>query len=146
MSKSENKPLTKKQESFCQEFVVDNNATQAAIRAGYSEKSARAMACENLTKPNIQAQIAILRAEGAKRNSTTVDLIDQMHREAFDIAKKTESPAAMTSAARNLAELYGMNIRTTKMAGKLQAPIEFQLNMTPEEKKLLINALKSPTG
>ncbi|NEG57975.1 terminase small subunit [Pantoea agglomerans] len=55
--------LTDKQEMFCREYLIDLNATQAAIRAGYSEKTARASGCENLTKPDIQNRIAELKAD-----------------------------------------------------------------------------------
>ncbi|XUV83548.1 terminase small subunit [Enterobacter sp. TMH.L2] len=54
--------LTDKQEMFCREYLIDLNATQAAIRAGYSEKTARALGCENLTKPDIQTRIAELKS------------------------------------------------------------------------------------
>ena len=49
--------MTAKQQRFCDEYLVDLNATQAAIRAGYSEKNARNIASENLAKPNIKAYI-----------------------------------------------------------------------------------------
>lgn len=49
--------LTAKQRRFCDEYLIDLNATQAAIRAGYSEKNARNIASENLAKPNIKAYI-----------------------------------------------------------------------------------------
>ena len=49
--------MTEKQKRFCDEYLIDLNATQAAIRAGYSAKTAKAIGCENLTKPNIQAYI-----------------------------------------------------------------------------------------
>lgn len=55
--------LTDKQEMFCQEYLKDLNLTQAAIRAGYSEKTAKEIGCENLTKPNIQLRIAELKAK-----------------------------------------------------------------------------------
>ncbi|WP_058962519.1 terminase small subunit [Type-E symbiont of Plautia stali] len=55
--------LTDKQEMFCREDLIDLNATQAAIRAGYSEKTARASGCENLTKPDIQNRIVELKAQ-----------------------------------------------------------------------------------
>lgn len=55
--------LTDKQEMFCREYLIDLNATQAAIRAGYSEKTARASGCENLTKPDIQNRIVELKAQ-----------------------------------------------------------------------------------
>ena len=47
--------LTAKQRAFCHEFVKDLNATQAAIRAGYSEKAAAVQGSENLRKPNVSA-------------------------------------------------------------------------------------------
>jgi len=49
--------LTYKQQRFCEEYILDWNATRAAIAAGYSEKTARSIACENLTKPYIKAYI-----------------------------------------------------------------------------------------
>ena len=49
--------LTKKQRIFIDEYLKCWNATEAARRAGYSEKTARAIGCENLTKPDIEAAI-----------------------------------------------------------------------------------------
>jgi phage terminase small subunit len=54
--------LTDKQEMFCREYLVDLNATQAAIRAGYSDKTANRTASENLSKPDIQNRISELKA------------------------------------------------------------------------------------
>lgn len=50
--------LNPKQQRFVAEYLKDLNATQAAIRAGYSAKTAAVIGCENLTKPNIAAAIA----------------------------------------------------------------------------------------
>lgn len=55
--------LTDKQEMFCREYLIDLNATQAAIRAGYSDKTANRTASENLSKPDIQNRIAELKAQ-----------------------------------------------------------------------------------
>ncbi len=55
--KSKAGKLTPKQARFVAEYLVDLNAAQAAIRAGYSAKTAKEIGCENLTKPNIQAAI-----------------------------------------------------------------------------------------
>ena len=71
------KELNDKQKLFCQEYMKDLNATQAAIRAGYSEKTARNIACENLTKPYIQEYIQELQEGIKKRNQITVDEIMQ---------------------------------------------------------------------
>jgi len=58
--------LNAKQEMFCREYLIDLNATQASIRAGYSEKTAKEIGCENLTKPHIYTFIAELKAERAE--------------------------------------------------------------------------------
>jgi len=50
--------LTEKQKVFCREYIFDWNATRAARVAGYSEDAIRAIASENLTKPNIKAYIS----------------------------------------------------------------------------------------
>lgn len=55
--------LTAKQQRFCDEYLIDLNATQAAIRAGYSKKNANNIASENLAKPNIQKYIRDRMAE-----------------------------------------------------------------------------------
>ncbi|EAB6516287.1 terminase small subunit, partial [Shigella flexneri] len=55
--------LTDKQELFAREYLKDLNATQAAIRAGYSEDSAAVQGCKNLIKANIAKRIAELKAE-----------------------------------------------------------------------------------
>jgi len=54
--------LTAKQERFCEEYMIDLNATQAAIRAGYSENTATVIGSENLAKPYIAERISVLRA------------------------------------------------------------------------------------
>lgn len=69
--------LTAKQERFVEEYLIDLNATQAAIRAGYSQKTARVTASKLLTKANIQAAIAERQKEIRKRNDVTIDRLIQ---------------------------------------------------------------------
>lgn len=76
--------LNAKQKRFCDEYLVDLNATQAAIRAGYSVETARAIGCENLTKPNIQREIARAMAERSKRTGVNQDrVVQELARIAF---------------------------------------------------------------
>ncbi len=49
--------LTLKQKRFADEYIISANATAAAIKAGYSKKTARSIGQENLTKPDIKAYI-----------------------------------------------------------------------------------------
>lgn len=73
--------LTSKQLKFCEEYLVDLNATQAAIRAGYSEKTAKEIGCENLTKPNIAEKVAELKAQRSARVEITADyVISSLHK------------------------------------------------------------------
>lgn len=67
------KKLTDKQEQFCQQFLVDLNATQACIRAGYSEHTAKEIGYEHLTKPHIIERIAELKAKRAEKLEVTQD-------------------------------------------------------------------------
>jgi len=67
------KILTAKEQRFIEEYCVDLNATQAAIRAGYSRKSAHDSGYENLRKPVIASSIANYKAELAARTRMTKD-------------------------------------------------------------------------
>lgn len=60
------KRMTAKQKRFCDEYLIDLNATQAAIRAGYSERSANRIGTENMSKPVIKAYITARMAEKDK--------------------------------------------------------------------------------
>ncbi len=61
--------LTARQEQFCREYIIDLNATQAAIRAGYSETTAKETEYENLTKPHIKTRIEELKQDRLLRFS-----------------------------------------------------------------------------
>lgn len=67
--------LTKKQKLFVEEYLIDLNATQAAIRAGYSPDTAKEIGCENLTKPNIRNEIEKRMAERSRRTGINQDRI-----------------------------------------------------------------------
>lgn len=67
--------LTKKQKLFIDEYLIDLNATQAAIRAGYSVNDAKEQGYENLTKPHIQEAIAKSMAERSKRTGVNQDRV-----------------------------------------------------------------------
>lgn len=49
--------MTEKQKRFCEEYLIDTNATKAAERAGYSKKTAYSIGIENLRKPEIKAYL-----------------------------------------------------------------------------------------
>jgi phage terminase small subunit len=76
--------LTPKQVRFVQEYLIDLNAAQAAIRAGYSAKTARVIGHEILTKPEIAAAIEKAKAERAQRTRLTGDMVvDELRKIGF---------------------------------------------------------------
>lgn len=105
--------LTPKQQRFVEEYLVDFNATQAAIRAGYSERSARMQASRMLTKANVQDVIASRKAEltddagtrartvlqGLQRiiQTNPLDYLDftDPNRPTFNLARLTPEQAAL---------------------------------------------------
>lgn len=76
--------MTNKQKRFCEEYLIDLNATQAAIRAGYSPESAASIGSENMQKPDIRARIDKAMAERSKRTGANADrVIRELARVAF---------------------------------------------------------------
>jgi phage terminase small subunit len=65
-----NKKLTPKQKRFVEEYLIDLNATRAAKAAGYSEKTAKAIGTENLSKPTIMQAIT----KGMKRTTAKAEI------------------------------------------------------------------------
>ena len=67
--------LTPKQQRFVEEYLIDLNATQSAIRAGYSERTAKSIGQENLTKPDIQKAIQEAQSKLTERTEITQDYV-----------------------------------------------------------------------
>lgn len=67
--------LTEKQKRFVEEYLVDLNATQAAIRAGYSQKTAEVIGYENLRKPQIAEAISKAIGSRSARTEITQDMV-----------------------------------------------------------------------
>ena len=76
--------MTKRQKRFCEEYLRDLNATQAAIRAGYSTASASDIGSENMQKLEIKAEIDKQMAERSKRTGITQDrVLEELAKIAF---------------------------------------------------------------
>lgn len=131
--------LTAKQEMFCKEYLVDLNATQAAKRAGYSEKTAKESGCENLTKLNIQERIAELKAGREERLQIDADWVlrqaVKVHErcmQAEPIIVNGESTGEYkfdSSGANKALELVGKHVNVQAWKEKIE--IEAAENMTP---------------
>ncbi|MDA0989058.1 MAG: terminase small subunit, partial [Chloroflexi bacterium] len=80
MSNRVQQPLTPKQQSFVEEFMVDLNATQAYLRAGYRANTntvARVESSKLLAKPNIQVAIQSARQQLSERTHVDQDMVIQ---------------------------------------------------------------------
>ena len=101
--------LTAKQKIFVQEYLVDLNATQAAIRAGYSPKTANRTASENLSKPDIQAAIHKSMQKREKRVEVNQDYVIS---KLFEITEKEASDMPESDLK------YGSKIKAIELLGK----------------------------
>lgn len=111
--------MTKKQKLFVEEYLIDLNATQAAIRAGYSVASAKEIACENLTKPNIQEAIAKAMAERSKRTGISQDrVVQELAKLAFvnisDVVDLDTCTVKSTATEEDLACIQSIKIKPTE--------------------------------
>lgn len=76
--------LNERQKRFCEEYVIDLNATKAAERAGYAKKTSYSMGHELLKKPEIQAFVGDLRKKQQERCEVTADrIVNELARVAF---------------------------------------------------------------
>jgi len=101
----EEQKLTPKQSAFTAEYLVDRNATQAAIRAGYSEKTAQRIGFENLTKPVIAKVIEQAIKIQSERTKVTADkVIAEYAKIAFADVRSFIDPGGKTKSIHDLSK------------------------------------------
>lgn len=129
--------MTNKQKRFIEEYLIDFNATQSAIRAGYSVDTAYQSGAENLKKPQIKSKIEKALAERSRRTGITQDrVIQELARVAFvnfnDVVDengeiKTDASADDLACVESYKVENGYSIngrfskREVKLASKLKA-------------------------
>lgn len=84
--------LTAKQQRFAEEYLVDLNGTQAAIRAGYSSKTANEQAARLLAKDSVQAYVTELRQAQSKRTQIDADYVLGTIHETVERCRQTVRP------------------------------------------------------
>ena len=128
--------MTPKQAAFVDEYLIDLNATQAAIRSGYSVSSARQIGEENLSKPDIAAAVAAGIDARSKRTEITqdrvltdIELIKQdAMRKAYD--KNGNEAMINHTSALKACELQGRHLQmwNDKMALTIESITDEELN------------------
>lgn len=131
--------LTEKQKRFAEEYLIDLNATQAAIRAGYSPNTARDIGCENLAKPNIRACIDKEIAERSKRTGINQDrVIRELARLAFvnanDVIDMEEATLKDGATEDDTAAIASVKVKT--IPTKEGEGIEREIKLTDKLKAL----------
>lgn len=100
--------LTTKQARFVEEYLLDSNGAQAALRAGYGPCGAKVAACRLLARPNLRRAIETgRRAYSEQLAITRADIVVKLL-EAFEIAKEKREPMGMVRASAELARLLGL--------------------------------------
>ena len=147
--------MTAKQQRFCDEYLIDLNATQAAIRAGYSKKTAQQMSAENLLKPVIKEYISERMAEKednliAKQDEVLKYFTSVMRGESYSsvlarcedgsetVIEKPPDEKERLDAAKQLAKRYGLDreeIEKQAKIEKLKAEIARLKGETPDDDK-----------
>ncbi len=127
--------MTDKQKRFCEEYMIDLNATQAAIRAGYSPKTANEQAARLLANASIQNRIAQLQAEQSRRTGVSADrVVRELARIAFanasDLIDPETASVKLDASRDDLAAVQSIKVKSfgedgleheVKLADKLKA-------------------------
>lgn len=143
--------MTPKQVKFCDEYLIDNNATQAAIRAGYSKKTAGQIGEQNLRKLEIAKYIEERLQKAQIRNEITLDdIIKELDENRYAaLAAETVQSAAATSATMAKAKLLGFVVERSE--SKVESTFEqtllvIQTQDLTDEQLRAISAIKINGG
>ncbi|MEI7431677.1 MAG: terminase small subunit [Betaproteobacteria bacterium] len=122
--------LTVRQEKFVEHYAICSNAAEAARLSGYSPKTARQIATENLTKPAIKDAIAARQRFFADELRITKDDVLAGLLSAIQMAREQQNPGAMISGLVQIAKLCGFyepevhQVHLTDDAGRLLSKFE----------------------
>lgn len=129
--------MTLKQKRFVQEYMVDLNATQAAIRAGYSKKTAGSIGQENLKKPAIRSELQVLiQKMGEKAEITQEMVVSELRKIAFAEASDINTSELKYTNKLRALELLGkhLGMYTEKIEHSGEAGLKIE--MAPDAKEL----------
>jgi len=142
--------LPPKRQRFVDEYVVDFNATQAAIRSGYSPRSASSQADDLLRNPEVKAAV------DERRRSIKRKSINHKHwllRKTKKIIEKCTdderwNPQGANGAVRNMVDILGLRTEKKEISGPAGGPIQIEYDyskLSTEELKTLL-ALAEKAG
>ncbi|MEZ5667630.1 MAG: terminase small subunit [Alphaproteobacteria bacterium] len=113
-------------------MIETGNGAEAARRAGYSERSARSITHENLTKPDVLAEIERRRTVVAREHEVTVEKLIADLREARELAIKLGRPSAAVGATMAMAKLCGLSGTTPESGADGAVATEVDLDVSDQ--------------
>lgn len=116
--------LTPKQAAFVREYLVDLNATQAAIRAGYSPNGARVQGCRLLAEPNIAAEIKAAQDKRARKTEITAEKVLADIERISVSAEAVEDFGAALKGKELLGKHLGMWVDRQEVSGAGGGPLQ----------------------
>ena len=116
-----NTKLTPKQQCFIEEYLIDLSATKAAARAGYSEKTARQIGSENLSKPAIQEAIAEAKRERSESTKIDAEYVLRRLHQIVERCLQEVKPALHPKTRRQLKDEESNTLYTFNATGANQA-------------------------
>jgi len=129
--------LTPKMRNFCHEYLLDFNTTQAAIRAGYSKKSAYAVGNETMKNPRVARYINELRRESAEKlNITKERILKEYARLAFSDVRKAYGEDG------NLLPIHELDEDTAAVVAGVESDEIFDLDPVTNKKVFIGNTKK----
>jgi phage terminase small subunit len=141
----------KRYERFCQEYVVDYNGTQAAIRAGYSDTSAKQTAYKLLKREEVSSRIRELQSEQVKRLAVSQDYVVlqmletyQCCREAHPVMEWDYDAGEMVETGKYQFDSKGA-LKALEMIGKHLGMFEKKTTQPHDEKSNLLDMLVAGT-
>ena len=109
-------PINEQQKIFCKRYAQIGSAKKAAVKAGYSPKSASQQSTKLLTLPKIKKQIEKERAKIAKKDNVTVQELNGKYRKAFDVGYAEGQASGMVAATTGMAKLNGLMVERTEQS------------------------------
>lgn len=144
--------LSGKHERFCQEYIIDYNGTQAAIRAGYSDASAKQTAYKLQKRDDINSRIRELQREQVKRlglsqDYVVLELLDTYKscREATPVMEWDYGERCLVETGKYQFDSKGA-LKALEMIGKHLGMFDKKNAQAHDEKSNLLDMLVSGTG
>jgi phage terminase small subunit len=122
--------LTRKQQRFVSEYILDLNAAQSAIRAGYSEQTARQLGAQLLTNINVKEEIdKQLQMINSEKIASAVEVLERITEVLRDPTAKDND---VLKAAELMAKRYSLLIDKTEATGSIEISLSDDLKYLSE--------------